>query len=95
MGSVAKNLALWIAYLRRCAARCWWPMESKACDQSKKRIYREVDWRSNISVSRLKTKSGVDKERSALKPYWLGWRRWSMEWERRCWIIQGYTSKME
>ena len=69
MGSVAKNLALWIAYLRRCAARCWWPMESKDCDQSKKRMVNGMG-EALLDHTGVHFKNGVSKRNWAI----TGWR---------------------
>ena len=60
-------------HLRKAAAKWGWPIESKACDQSRKRMYKEVECLSKISVRRRKRKKGVERERLILAKTILVW----------------------
>lgn len=68
-------------------------MESKDCDQSRKRM--EDIQGSGMAFEDLGESPQEEKwggERAfGPEPYWFGWRRWSMEWDRRCWIMQAKT----
>ena len=55
-------------YRRGAAAKCGWPIEPKAWDQSRERIEKEVECLSKISVKRRRRKREVEMERLARKP---------------------------